>query len=112
MISRFYYKNFEADFDLRVSAEQLLERLEATAPLTWTVLGMLEKSGDSFAASIDIYSRFGTFAATASHEDAHKALEIVEEKICQKLSHWKQRFPESVLAQGIPVKKGVVGISA
>jgi hypothetical protein len=98
MLNKFHYKNFEADFDARVLAERALERLEEAAPYSATILGILEKSHDGYWAYLDVYSKQGTFLATAHGASLAQALVTVEEKMKAKLNRWKKERSAEVYA--------------
>ncbi len=88
MLNHFHYKNYDPDFDTRVLAESVLQRLEDAAPYSSSILGMVEKTPHGFSASIDIRSEHGTFLATAQGTQIESVLYSLESKMKSKLSHW------------------------
>ncbi|MEO5667409.1 MAG: hypothetical protein ABIR96_05060 [Bdellovibrionota bacterium] len=97
MLSKFHYKNFEPTFETRISAEEVLQRLEDFSPTNSTVMGLVEHVGTEYCVSIDVYSVGGTFLATANDADPIRAIQVAEEKVAAKISQWKRgRFQQSL----------------
>ena len=88
-ISKFYFKNFEPDFELRRYGEQCLEAIEESAPSDGAVVAILEPVSEGFRCSVDIYSSYGPFMASVVEETPREAIRHIEQKIHAQLARWK-----------------------
>ena len=97
MLSKFYFKNFEPELDIKLQSENLLERLEEAAPYSSAIVAILERNSDNYWAYVDVYSKWGTFVVTAQDSQIDRLLLAVEEKMKSKLGRWREeRFPASL----------------
>ena len=81
MVSQFHFKNYEADEGTRSVANLALCKVLDFAPDNSRAVAILEKQGEEFGCSIEVYSRQGPFRATAVRPSPVEAIQAVEEKM-------------------------------
>jgi hypothetical protein len=90
MSNRFYFKNFEPDFQTQIQANLIMTRTLEAAPYGAVAIGLIEKQGqDDYCCALDINSKAGPFVATAIGPTPEKALEYLEGKIQRQIAWWK-----------------------
>jgi hypothetical protein len=95
MFIPFEFKGFRPDDELRSRADQTLERILDASPYGAAAAAMLEKEGDGYRCSIDVYSRFGPFIASAKAAKPAEALTQAERALSRKFVAWKARRSQS-----------------
>ncbi len=81
----FQYIGFKPDENLKVEAEETLERIQDVAPIGSTVVALLDYDGKSYACSIDVFVRTGSILASANSVDALESIRRAEEIVIEKL---------------------------
>ena len=85
MLLGFQYRGFEPANQITAEANKTLERLQDLGPLESTIIGLLEFDGKNYSCSVDLYTRNGSIYASSSDKDALQALQLVEEKVVEKM---------------------------
>ncbi len=89
MISQFYFKNFEADEELRVAANLTLSRILDSAPYDSMAVAILEWKVDGYRCGLDIYTKHGPFMATAFGLSPLDTLQTVEQRLKNQILFWR-----------------------
>jgi hypothetical protein len=88
MKTQFHFKGFEPNHELKTQANLSLNRTLGLAPYGSTGVGLLEKQENGFRCSVDIYSRYGPFIASAVEAIPELAIAALSKKLKHQLEVW------------------------
>jgi ribosome-associated translation inhibitor RaiA len=98
MFEKFKFKKFNPESEIVNYANTSLSQVIDLAPDNSHCYASLTKLGDTFTGWIEITSQEGHFSAESRSDDPRAAVDILEERIIQKIKKWKneRRFTERV----------------
>lgn len=91
MYADFAFFGFTPTKNLKSKANITLGRLLDRSPFGSQAVATMEFDGETHYCSVEIYSQYGPFIAKASHQNAMKALEQVNQRLMAKLNAWSER---------------------
>lgn len=85
MIIGFQYKGFEPDERITAEIVDMLDHVQDIAPLGSSLVGVMDYDGKTYTCSLEIFTRNGSFMASANHENAVRAILHTEESVLEKM---------------------------
>jgi hypothetical protein len=99
MVSQFHFKNYEADESTQAAANLALSEVLDFDLDGSRAVGVLEKQGEEYRCSMEVYSRQGPFMATAMRSNPVEAIQIVEKKLKSQIALRRARWASELAAK-------------
>ncbi len=89
-VNPFHFRNFEPDQRLTEIAESILKQITEIAPYNSTISAFMKSDDDGgYWSAMDIYCLPGPFIARTRASTPHEALQLLKERITDKIASWK-----------------------
>lgn len=90
MMNQLSYRGFEPSEEIKLKADEVLNQLVDRAPFGAFVNAMIEKEGEHFRCTVNLFSQQGPFYASIVDSDISKTLERVKTTLIKKLISWRK----------------------
>ena len=114
MFEKFKFRKFNPDQVLALYANTMLAQVMELAPDNASGYASMVRMGETYTAWIDITSSEGHFSAESKAEDARLAIDILDDRIRQKIKKWKssRRIAEREDTWNWPAFEGSSGLAS